>query len=381
LEHLEPYAFLVGWPFCFTLPYGLWTWAIAFAPDLVVVALRWLWRARSPVVATARRTGTGVELTDDGGRRIDGFEDSEVDAVTSFVDAKRRRIDLRIDRKAKKLALVFEVSGGDDDASVARRLGVDLARARSRYVASSLAARPLALPFVIGLMVTVYSLLGSHSPDTAFALIWFNRLVFLPIVVLLTVPTTLDVGRDGVAWRWLFVHRYVAFSSLASMLVHPQSARGSNKVLSMHVQVRNGRALDIPIGKKALGAVAQLLDGFAASGKAPPVPPVVDEWLPRSGDERISTWIQRLRAKSAAGGSYRGTDIRHLWPLAEDPSSPQELRCAMLLVLATNDEARERVRTIATQIVDPDVRAVLDGIADGANDAQLALALERVGRN
>jgi len=111
------------------------------------------------------------------------------------------------------------------------------------------------------------------------------------------------------------------------------------------------------------------------------VPPVVDEWLPRSGDERVSTWIQRLRAKSAAGGSYRGTDIRHLWPLAEDPSSPQELRCAMLLVLATNDEARERVRTIATQIVDPDVRAVLDGIADGANDAQLALALERVGRN
>ena len=379
-EHLESYAFLAGWPFCFTLPYGLWTWAIAFAPDLVVVVLRWMWRARSPIVAEARRTGSGVELLDDGGRKIEGFEDSEVDAVTSFVDTKRRTIDLRVDRKGKKLALVFEVSGDDDIAAVAKRLGVDLERARSRYVASSLAARPLALPFVIGMMVMLYSIFGSHSADGAFALVWFNRLVFLPIVVLLSVPTTLDVGRDGVAWRWLFIRRYVAFSSLVSMQLRPPNAR-TPKILGMHVQVRNGRALDIPIGKKAQDAVAHLVEAFAASGKVPPPSAVIDEWLPRSGDEPVSAWIQRLRAKSAAGGSYRGTDIRHLWPLAEDPSTPQELRCAMLLVLATNDEARERVRTLATHVVDPDVHAVLEGIADGANDAQLALMLERVAQS
>ena len=379
-EHLEPYAFLAGWAVCFTVPYGWWTWAILFTPEVVVAAVRWLWRTRSPIVATARRTGSGVELLDDDGRKIEGFEDSDVEAVTTFVNTKRRTVDLRIDRKAKQVALVFEVSGDDDNASVARRLGVDLDRARSRYMAVTLAAKRLALPFFIGMFAMLYSIFGHPSPDTRNALVWFNRLVFLPIVVLMNVPTTLDVGRDGVAWRWLFIRHYVAFSSLVSMRVHPPNAR-ARKILSINVQVRNGPALYIPIGKQAQDAAAHIVEAFAASDKASAPSAVVDEWLPRSGDERASAWIQRLRAKSAAGGSYRGTDIRHLWPLAEDPATPQELRCAMLLVLANSDEARERVRTLATQVVDPDVRGVLEGIADGANDAQLALALDRVARD
>jgi hypothetical protein len=56
------------------------------------------------------------------------------------------------------------------------------------------------------------------------------------------------------------------------------------------------------------------------------------------------------------------------------------LRCAMLLVLATTDTSRERVRALAVQVVDPDVQAVFEAIANGSDDEELALRLERVAR-
>ncbi|MDB5213494.1 MAG: uncharacterized protein JWO86_1421 [Myxococcaceae bacterium] len=378
-ESLEPYAFLVGWAVLFTLPFsGLLIWAIAFAPDVIVHVVRYAWRKRSAIPATAQRSGAGVALLDESGVRIEGFEDSEVDAVTSLVDSKQRGVDLRVERKGKR-ALVFEVSGSDDHASVAKRLGIDIHRARSRYSGTSLAARPLALPFFVGMVCLVYHLFGGPDLETAWWLRQLNRFVLLPTVVLLNVRTVIDIGRDGVAWRWLWIRRYVSFASLVAMLPSPVNARGP-KVASMRLTVRDGETFEVPLGKKAVGATAHLLQAFAERGKAAAPSMVVDEWLPRIAEERVSAWIQRLRAKSAAGGTYRGSDIRHLWPLAEDPATAHDLRCAMLLVLATTDEARERTRTLATQVVDPDVRAVFEGIADGANDAELAVLMERVSR-
>ena len=47
-------------------------------------------------------------------------------------------------------------------------------------------------------------------------------------------------------------------------------------------------------------------------------------------------------------------------------------------MLATTDEARERVRALTTQVVDPEVRAVLEAIASGANDELLAKPLDQI---
>ena len=72
------------------------------------------------------------------------------------------------------------------------------------------------------------------------------------------------------------------------------------------------------------------------------------------------------------------TYLQHLWVPAEDLATPQDLRCAMLIALATTDVARERARALAAQVVDPDVQALFQAIADGASDDQLAPLLGRV---
>lgn len=374
-EPLETYAFVAAWPVLWLLPYGLWTWVIALAPGVLTSGLRKYWRSRAPIVATAKRSGSGVALLDESGRRVDGFEDREVEAVTSVVDTKRRTVDLRVDLKGPR-ALIFEVTGDDEDAIVARRLGVDIKRARSRYQGGSLALRPLALPFFVGVACMLYALFGKPDADTAVWLTRINLFGLLPVLLLINIPTTIDVGRDGVAWRWLFLRNYVAFASMVSMVPFPKDAIGE-KVASMKFTKRDGVVVQLLLGKKAPGAAEQLLAEFVASNRAAPAAPI-DDWLPRGATESALVWIQRLRARSTPGGTYRGSDVLHLWPLAEDLTTPHDLRCAILFVLGTTDVARARIRALAAQVVDPEVQAVFEAIANGASDEEVALLLGRV---
>ena len=66
VDRYLPYAPFLAWPLIFTLPYGLWTWVIAFAPDLLVWLYRKAERARSPLLVEPRRTASGVELVRGG---------------------------------------------------------------------------------------------------------------------------------------------------------------------------------------------------------------------------------------------------------------------------------------------------------------------------
>jgi hypothetical protein len=374
-ERVEPYGFVFALPLIWLLPYGVWTWFIAWTPDALATALRWLWRKRAPIVVTAQRSGSGVVLLDGSGARVDGFEDSDVDALTTIVDARRRSIDLRVDRKGKR-ALVFELSGDETPATVAKRLGVDIHHTRSRYQAASIALQRLVLPFFAGLGCVGYSLVGSPDAETAQ---WLNRVTlyaFFPILLVINIPTALDVGRDGVAWRWLFIRRYLAFSNMVSLQPFPLGSTG-DKVASIRMTKRDGTMVALLLGKKAAGAGAHLVAAFEASNRAAP-PPSFDDWLPRIRNESMVVWVQRLRAKAGSEGTYRGADVRHLWPLAENLATPHDLRCAMLLVLATTDEARARTRALATHIVDPDVQAVYAAIANGAGDDEVARLLANV---
>jgi len=325
--------------------------------------------------STTAGISSATTTVDASGQRVDGFEDSDVDAVTSLVDVNRQTVDLRVDLKGRR-ALIFEVSGDDEIAKVGKRLGIDIERARSRYQAGSLAAKPLAVFFFAGLCCLLYSLFGKPEPETAVWLARINLFAFLPITVLMSIPTTIDVGRDGVAWRWLFMRRYRAFASMVSMVPSPKAATGT-KVNAMLLGARDGMDVTLPLGAKSAGAADHLLAAFAASNRAVEATPV-DEWLSRGAAESALLWIQRVRARSVAGGTYRGSDLLHLWVPAEDLATPHDLRCAMLIALATTDVARERTRALAAQVVDPDVQALFQAIADGASDDQLALLLGRV---
>ena len=86
LERFEPYAFLVGWAAIFTLPIGgLWTWAIAFSPDLALKIVRRVWRSRSPIIATPRREESAVVLEGTAGT-VERLAFADVEALTSMAE-------------------------------------------------------------------------------------------------------------------------------------------------------------------------------------------------------------------------------------------------------------------------------------------------------
>lgn len=74
---------------------------------------------------------------------------------------------------------------------------------------------------------------------------------------------------------------------------------------------------------------------------------------------------------AANDGGYRGVSVSHLWTLAEDPRAPSSMRCGAALVLGSTDAGRDRLRVIATQIVDPAFSSLLDAIARQATARDL----------
>jgi hypothetical protein len=102
----------------------------------------------------------------------------------------------------------------------------------------------------------------------------------------------------------------------------------------------------------------------------------VDDWLPRAKDETALAWTRRLRAMASGEAGYRGVSVAHLWSVAEDLDAPARMRAGAVFVLASTEGARERVRVLATQVVDPAFSKLLEAVAEEASVEQLAALLE-----
>ena len=164
----------------------------------------------------------------------------------------------------------------------------------------------------------------------------YFRLVWIPLGLLDIIPTWVYVGRDGIAWRWLFFKRFVAFADLKNV----SSMRGKNNLPFALVLEASDKTHRIPLAPASAGLMSHVTSVFEAYRSADPSR--VDEWLPRASDEAWLAWVQRVRAKGAAAGSYRGMPVDHLWRVAEDASAPVDHRVGALLTLAGGPESRER---------------------------------------
>ena len=257
---------------------------------------------------------------------------------------------------------MFELGAGETLASLAASLGLDVNKARSRHKIPSYIARHGVLPLFAGLGILAWSWMSPPGPELAGPMNFYIRYVLLPLFVLYAVPTQLDVGRDGVSWRWLFVRKYVAFSSVVRVSSVPPDV-SIEKVHSVVIDTRNGASHRFLLGKKLGGVWIQLREAFAASTKPKEEVPV-DDWLPRAKDETTLAWTRRLRAMASGDAGYRGVSVAHLWSVAEDLDAPARTRAGAVFVLASTEGARERVRVLATQVVDPAFSKLLEAVAE-----------------
>lgn len=373
LERFEPYGFLLGWAAIFTVPFpGPWMWVVAFAPELALKLVQRAWRSRSPIVASPRCEATAVVLEGPAGV-VERLDFAEVAALTC--ESGKGPASVRIERKTGR-ALVFELGEGETVATLASSLGLDATKARSRYKLPSTIARYGLLPLITGLAMMGWSWISPPRPELAGPMNLYIRYVLLPLIVLYVVPTQLDVGRDGVAWRWLFVRNYVAFSNVASIASEPANVT-IDKVHSVIIDLHNGARHRFLLGTKLVGIWIHLREAFAESTKRKEEVPV-DDWLLRTKDESVLAWTRRLRAIASGEAGYRGMSVAHLWAVADDLDVPVRTRAGAVFVLASTKDARDRVRVLATQVVDPAFSKLLEAVADDAPVEQLATLFERV---
>jgi len=375
---IEPYSSylpFLSWPVIWLLPYGYWTWLIAFAPEIASWLLARLRPAPSARSVSVRKTGKGVELVDGAGQVVEQVRDADVEAVTRLVDSSGRTTALRVGRKGDR-DLLFE-TGADDVKHVARALGLDLKKARGRYRTGSRAVA-LSIFLFIGFGTFAWSLFSPPSDEQiAWMLALYNRWIMLPLVVLFAIPTWVDVGVDGVAWKWLFVRRYFPFASMAEVV---PVQRGGKSVL-VRLLMRKGSESKIWLTNESRPLVNHVMEALAAARSRADdsaAAPAFDEGLTRQEGEAVSGWVGRLRGAATSAGGYRGASVDHLWEVAESVDAPVQDRIAASLVLASNDAGRERIRAISARVVDPSVRAVFDAIADGVAEGRLATLLEPV---
>lgn len=244
-------------------------------------------------------------------------------------------------------------------------------KARGRYRTGSRAVR-LALFLFVGVGIIIWSYVSpTEDAQLAAWLSHYTRFVTLPIVVLFAIPTWVDVGTDGVGWRWLFLHRYLPFSAIAA--VEPVQ-RGS-RVSAVRLTTKDDAKHIVWVTKESAALVRHVSDAFAAA-RTQAETADVDARLARKPGEPILGWLERLRAIGLDAGGYRGASTEQIWRVAEEASAPLHDRVAALVVLTSTEPARERARAIAARVVSPPARAMFEAIADATGEEQLARMLE-----
>jgi hypothetical protein len=366
IEPYEPYVPFAAWPIIWVLPYGMWTWIIVFTPDMVLRALRWWRESRRPLDVSVKKTGSGVKLLGGDGHLVDRFAHSDVESVTRQQDG-RGRTTIRLSRKRGR-DLLFLTTSEDEVDDVATSLDLDLTKARGRYRTLSRAAR-LSVLLILGVGIIVWPLAATPTPEIAMWMGLYTRLVTLPLFVLFAIPTWVEVGRDGIAWRWLFIRKYFAFSSLQA--VDAERSIGNPKVLRIFTKDRAKYVLFLA-KDFALPLVKHAADAFAAAQRRVEQEPTdaIERRLRRRKKEESLAWISRLRAMGAGEGAYRTASVGDLWRTAEDEAVAIDVRLGALIVLTTSDPGRERARALAARVVDPEIRSIMDAISDPAMGAQ-----------
>ena len=185
------------------------------------------------------------------------------------------------------------------------------------------------------------------------------------------VPMRVEVGADGVLFRWLGRARFVAYASLAGVEGVPGG---------MHLVAADGKKTMIYLGQSRAARARAWTERMQAAHAAVHAAPREANAVLARGGRGTREWVEALRAAIAATYRGAGLDLDALWMVALSPACSAEERAAASAVLTLQPEnERARLRVAADETANPRVRVVLERAAAGDEDA-LQEAMDRVSR-
>ncbi|MFO0756617.1 MAG: hypothetical protein U0359_09010 [Byssovorax sp.] len=282
-----------------------------------------------------------------------------------------------------------------DDAegrALLEALGLD---ASQRVASFTLASRARADNRVtaVGWTLLVLILVGSPmlasalaEPGPALALIGLFGLGMLFLwISLMSMPTRVTVGSDGVLVSWLFRKRFLPYASIRGVRPYGSGREqgvgiwsDDAKVVKLPIKIQLTQELNDQQTELLSQRIQQAIQRYAErrhEGRAR---------LPERGDRRAVEWVRMLRAAgSGAAADHRTAPIEAdvLWRVVEDPgASPIDRASAAVAASGLADEAgRARLRIAARATASPDVqRALALAAEEEAGDEELARALDRL---
>jgi hypothetical protein len=309
-----------------------------------------------------------------GGRRILRLAELEKGEVIP----RRRRPCVRLTRGGAEFVDVF-VASLEDARALLSVLGLDVSRkAMTFYVVSAGFRMRERIGIGAGLLIGVGAAIALLLPIGPIVLA-----MLVTAILLVQAPTRVDVGADGVSWRWLGFRRFVPFARIAHVVVTRAG---------VHVRMLDGRTVLLRTARagarKDQGVdtrdrlAERLVEALARKGTRSNVPETEDESAALAVAKRgraSAEWLGALRRAGAAdGGAYRALPVARtaLWRLVEDPGVRASERAAAAAALAPGFDASERarIRVIAEASVSPHLRVALES-AD-ADDERLAPLLD-----
>ena len=329
------------------------------------------------LVAARARPRTGrVQVGPDGVRLDDRLLPRAEIGGGVFVPAtehKRAYVELRT-KKDSALAHI-DVTGDVQGKEVLRALGLGASDVVARFgcmTPPDSATTRLSLGLVLFGALLVAGMFALHAP-------WLLVITMLSwISASLLRPATFHIGADGIRIKGRVEDRFVPWGEVAS--VEPY-AKG------VLVKRHDGTTLRIPVTvnwvvygweKEAIGAMVERCREALAPYRAG-TPVHAEAWLLRRG-RSLDEWRRALFADREA--TFRENALRDddLWKILEDPSAKAGARgaAAAMLTSGADDTTRSRIRIAADACADQRLRVALDRAATGAEEEELAQALDEI---
>jgi hypothetical protein len=265
-------------------------------------------------------------------------------------------------------AVELVVPSLDAGRELLRALGLDAGQVTTRFwVKSRLATADVA--------TLVVALVAGPLLGILVAALHSGAPLFVPVLAYLALralPARVDVGADGVEYRWLGWKTFVSARDIASVDRTRMNATPVTPSLAcVRILRRDGRSVSIPVGaedllsERAAALCERIREVVAASDGEAEAP----SQLAREG-RTVREWIESLRALSREH-AYRtaGVSADALWALVEAPAGTAADRVAAAVAVARDDETRERVRVAAHAVAEPKLRVALEAAAEGDDDA------------
>jgi hypothetical protein len=377
----------------FALAPLLWIVALATQTPAVAVpsihaigaglfALMYVWR-RNPwpqrVPVELRADVHGIEVIDREGRRRRRILREHI-ARGATNPTPRGATSLRITGRRFHRGTHLELTRKGTADRVLGDLGLDVHqsiasfRAMSRVQASGMRVFGL----VVGMMATMAGA-GALTALWRGAPVLAMPILMIAFFTLLFSRTTVDVGADGVLYRWLRRERFVAHDDIVDVGVTVHGfGRSKRNVVVLHL--RGGETINLPTGAPMFdGDNAELLaarirDARSARQRGALAPAALVR-----GEQSHAAWVSALRKTDAVDLRSQAPSKDDFWKVLEDVGAEPITRAAAAIALGRNlsEVDRERLARAQKTIAAPKLRVVLDR-APEADDEALAELLEKL---